>query len=217
MNVDLLARYYDLRAPEYDAIYQSIEWQPDFANLGRWLQREVAGKEVLEIACGTGHWTAVAHSTAPFVVGIDINESMLQIARRKFSAPSVHFIQGDAHNLPTLPYRFSCGMAHSWLSHLPKPSLSAFVNQFSRHLQPRAKMLFIDGKYILGRGKPFARKDTNGNTYQVRTAPGNLKFEIIKNFLPKQELFDLFTPFAGNRIHYQEFDSLWALSVQLLR
>ncbi len=214
MNDEVLAKYYDARAPEYDLIYQKPRQHRDYERLRLWLQHEVRGTKTLEVACGTGRWTEVAGSAAELVVATDINESVLQIARRRISNQSVRFIRADAYSLPSFPFRFSCGMAHSWLSHVPKQRLSLFVNQFSGRLQPGSKLLFSDGKYVAGYGKPFSMRDDYGNTFQMRSVP-NAKFEIIKNFLSRQELFALFAPLCGNSIHYEEWDYLWALKAHL--
>jgi len=43
-----------------------------------------AGHEILEIGCGTGTLAAMMTARGAHVVGIDISESMLAAARRKF-------------------------------------------------------------------------------------------------------------------------------------
>src|SRR6266576_1374265 len=100
MSDNSLAKYYDVRAPEYDVIYQKPQQQRDLKRLRLWLQHEVTGTKTLEVACGTGHWTAVAGCTAQFVVGTDINESVLEIARQRISNRTVRFIRADAYALP---------------------------------------------------------------------------------------------------------------------
>ncbi len=73
------------------------EWAPhlvDMAEAG-------AGDEVLDVACGTG---IVARSaadrvgTTDRVVGLDLNEAMLAVARRLY--PDLDWRQGDAGSLP---------------------------------------------------------------------------------------------------------------------
>jgi len=38
---------------------------------------------VLEAACGTGYWTAVAAEAVTHVTAFDVNESVLELARAK--------------------------------------------------------------------------------------------------------------------------------------
>ena len=52
-----IKEYYAARAGEYDRIYQKPERQVDLRKIESWLQTTLAGRAVLEIACGTGYWT----------------------------------------------------------------------------------------------------------------------------------------------------------------
>jgi ubiquinone/menaquinone biosynthesis C-methylase UbiE len=62
------------------------------------------GKRVLEIACGTGRFTAMLASEGADIVGLDISEAMLQQGRRKTRELGVddhlEFMRGDAARLP---------------------------------------------------------------------------------------------------------------------
>ena len=48
---------YAARAREYESIYEKPERQPDLRKLERLLPDMLAGRRVLELACGTGYWT----------------------------------------------------------------------------------------------------------------------------------------------------------------
>ncbi|PIF90927.1 hypothetical protein CLU86_1824 [Acidovorax sp. 62] len=49
--------YYAARAKEYDQIYAKPTRQADLRQMEAWLPTVLAGRNVLEIACGTGYWT----------------------------------------------------------------------------------------------------------------------------------------------------------------
>ena len=213
-NEENLANYYSQRVQEYDAIYSKPEQQNDFAHLRKWLKHEVGGRRVLEVACGTGYWTEVAARSAQFIVATDFNESMLAVAREKSVSGSSQFIRADAYELPRFQQRFSCGMAHFWLSHVPKTGLASFVQKFVSHLDPQSKLLFIDSKYVAGYRKPPSKIDGAGDAYQLRMLKDGSTFEIIKNFLTKQELLNLFAPIS-RKVEFEELDYLWSLKVQL--
>jgi ubiquinone/menaquinone biosynthesis C-methylase UbiE len=60
-----------------------------------------SGQRVLDVACGTGTLTreiAARVGSKGSVVGVDINDGMLEVARRK--APNVELRQGSAESLP---------------------------------------------------------------------------------------------------------------------
>jgi len=64
----------------------------------------VEGKDVLEIACGTGRFTVMLAERGANVVGLDISAEMLSEAREKARArgvgDAVEFLRGDAGRLP---------------------------------------------------------------------------------------------------------------------
>jgi SAM-dependent methyltransferase len=62
----------------------------------------VEGKDVLEIACGTGRFTVALAERGANVVGLDISAEMLAQGREKArrAGRSVDFLRGDAGRLP---------------------------------------------------------------------------------------------------------------------
>lgn len=73
----------------------------------RKLRRRVAdcvhlppGARLLDVATGTGGQARAFSAQAQEVVGVDMSEAMLRVARRTNRAPNVHFRQADAARLP---------------------------------------------------------------------------------------------------------------------
>ena len=64
MNDGSLEAYYSVRAPVYEAIYEKPERQADLTVLKQLVPSLLAGRDVLEVACGTGYWTQVIGSFA---------------------------------------------------------------------------------------------------------------------------------------------------------
>jgi len=87
------------------------EWAPHLCDLAG----VRPGQRVLDVACGTGIVARVAADRlagAGRVVGVDLNEAMLAVARRV--RPDVEWRQGDAEALPFPPASFDrvlCQMA----------------------------------------------------------------------------------------------------------
>ncbi len=59
----------------------------------------VSGSKVLELGCGTGHWSEFLSEMGFHVTATDISEAMLSLATRK-KIERVSFQQADASNLP---------------------------------------------------------------------------------------------------------------------
>jgi ubiquinone/menaquinone biosynthesis C-methylase UbiE len=187
--MDKLAEYYAKRAPEYERFYDKPERQADLALLKKRVAALCAGRRVLEVACGTGWWTAALAPAAAQVTALDVNEETLRIARSKPLAPGrVEFLRADAYALPDLGRRHDLLFAAFWWSHVPLERLEAFLDGCVRSIAPGALLAFLDGRYVEGSSTPLSRRDAAGNTYQARKLEDGSAHEVLKNFPPDGEL-----------------------------
>jgi SAM-dependent methyltransferase len=180
--------YYQARAREYEAVYAKPERQRDLAQLRHWLAQRARGRTILELACGTGYWTAIAAATARYILATDLNPRPLALARAKTPGANVAFCRADAYALPLFDRRFDCGMAHFWWSHVPLNKIGAFVAHFCSRLSPGASLLMIDNRFVPGSSTPLSRRDADGNTYRTRTLSSGAQHEVIKNFPTPREI-----------------------------
>jgi ubiquinone/menaquinone biosynthesis C-methylase UbiE len=60
---------------------------------------KVPVQSVLELGCGTGHWTEFLSSLGFSVTALDVSEAMLRIARQK-NIPNAKILNADASSLP---------------------------------------------------------------------------------------------------------------------
>lgn len=206
-----LKHYYARRAGEYEQIYQKPERQSDIAALKDLLQNLLAGRDVLEIACGTGFWTEAIAQTARSIFATDINEEVLEIARNKFYAPEkVRFRQIDALSLDEVRNQFNAGFAGFWLSHLPKSQVKDFLENLHAKLFTGGLIVLIDNRYTKG-STPISRNDDEGNTYQTRQLADGTQYEIIKNFFTSDDFRALLDSIAEN-VNLTELEYFWCLS-----
>ncbi len=100
-----LRRYYDQRAPEYEQIYLPRDEQHgrELGELSRELRQALRGRRVLEVACGTGYWTACAARVALRLTATNASLPMLAEAREKRLPPNVELLPRDAYDLAGLP------------------------------------------------------------------------------------------------------------------
>ena len=184
-----LRGYYARRAQEYERIYTKPERQEDLRSLRDFVGRTFAGKDVLEIACGTGYWTEILSQAANSVSAIDINEEVLAIARSKpMDQHKVTILRGDAYALPEFPKPFSAGLAVFWWSHVLKSRQRDFLKNLQRAFAPGATIVFIDNTFVAGSSTPISRTDNEGNTYQMRKLDDGSTHEVLKNFPTEDEL-----------------------------
>jgi SAM-dependent methyltransferase len=78
----------------------------------RALLPDVAGKRALDLGCGVGQWAQyLAEQGAADVIGVDLSERMLEIARAEFSHPCLTFQRASMEEASFPPERFDLVMS----------------------------------------------------------------------------------------------------------
>src|SRR5256885_17152605 len=94
--------YYAARAHEYERVYEKPERRDDLAILHRIIPELFLGRDVLEVACGTGYWTRRIGASAAHVTACDLVDEVLALPTAK--QPLVQRVEhqtADAFNLVT--------------------------------------------------------------------------------------------------------------------
>jgi SAM-dependent methyltransferase len=181
--------YYEARAHEYDAVYEKPERQADLARLRAWLPPVLDGRRVLEVAAGTGYWTALYADRALSALATDVSTETLNVARARRSwLATVQFSQADAFGLASVAGAFDAALAGFFWSHIPVGLLDGFLGGLAGRLDRPAVLVFIDNRYVAGSNHPVTRSDTDGNTYQQRRLADGSTWEVIKNFPAAEEI-----------------------------
>jgi demethylmenaquinone methyltransferase/2-methoxy-6-polyprenyl-1,4-benzoquinol methylase len=203
-------KYYAARAAEYDQVYAKPERQADLRKIERWLPSVLAGRSVLEIACGTGYWTRIFAPYCARVVAIDSALETIRVARSHATFGSVEFVVGDAYDLPVQPRPLGAGFAGFWWSHIPHARVGEFIRGFHAALEPGAPVVLLDNLFVPGSSTPIAEQDPEGNTFQIRPLTDGTSHRVLKNFPTKRELLAALSPQA-TRLRYHEWEFYWAL------
>ena len=210
-----MVAYYAERAQEYERIYEKPERREQLGQLKRLVRDTLTGRRVLEVACGTGYWTAVAAESAAHVTAFDVHESVLELARGKGLDPRrVKFLLGDAYEPPPFEERFSAALVAFWWSHMPRSRVNAFLERFHAFLEPGAIVLCLDNTFVPGQSTPITRVDVDGNTFQTRRLENGHEFEVLKNYPTEEELRTTIGPFADN-VEVKWLQHYWALNYRL--
>jgi ubiquinone/menaquinone biosynthesis C-methylase UbiE len=184
-----LADYYRRRAREYDDVFAQPVLRADLGALGLRLRALLAGKAVLEVAAGTGYWTAVYADDARSVLATDINREVLDIATARRAWPaSVEFRLADAFDLGQLPGSFEAAFVGFFWSHVPLGDIDRFLAAVTGPLEPGALVIIVDNNYVEGRNHPVTDRDAQGNTYQRRRLADGSEWKLLKNFPTPDDL-----------------------------
>ncbi len=190
MNSDIVS-YYKERAKEYEKIYKKPERQNDLLLAEKILQETFAGKDVFEIACGTGYWTEKISATAKSILATDINDTVIKVARsKKYSPAKVDFQIGNIFNLANLDKHESLFGGFIY-SHIKLQNLKDFFAITNSLVKKGGTIVFMDNIYVEGSNIPLTDKDDSGNTYQTRILENGTTHRVLKNFPTEESLRQL--------------------------
>jgi len=217
MSQETLLDYYGRRAHEYERIYRKPERQSDLIRLREHLRRVLGGHRVLELACGTGYWTAAIADTANSVLATDASDEVLAVARTKrLDSARVSFASADAYNPTHIHYQrdFTAGFAAFWWSHVLMARLPSFLEHFHAALLPGARVAFADNRFVPGSSTPICRMDDAGNTYELRYLQDGSSHEVLKNFPSREQLLASIRPYS-DAVEILTFDYHWCVTYDI--
>jgi len=211
-----MAAYYAQRAAYYERVYFKPERQHDLRAMEAWIAQPFAGRDVLELAGGTGWWTPHGATHAQHWLATDLNEETLAVARAKPGLPaSVEFSLADAYTLQGLDgRRFNAAFTGCWWSHVPLPRLPAWLATLHGALDPGAKVVMLDNSFVQTSSTPIHRQDLEGNTYQWRVLDDGSRHEVVKNFPTLAQASAVLGPRARH-VTWHAWEHYWALEYEL--
>ncbi len=192
-----LPDYYRRRASTYERIYHKPERQADLRAMEAWLPSAFSGRRVLEVACGTGWWTAFGARDAASWLTTDINPETMDIARSKALPACVRFETVDADTLAQIEGRtFDGAFAGCWWSHVQLERLPGWLALLHQRLEPGARVVMLDNSFVQASSTPLTRSDAAGNSYQTRTLDDGSVHEVLKNYPSREQAIAMLGPRA---------------------
>jgi SAM-dependent methyltransferase len=188
--------YYRARAPLYDEWWlrtgsytltpeRKVEWDTEVARLEEAVDDLRPEGRVLELACGTGLWTARLMRHAEHIVAVDSSSEVIELNRARTTGARVEYIQADIFSWQP-PGHFDVVFFSFWLSHVPPARFSSFWDLVRRSLAPGGRAIFIDNLWGDGT-RPSGAKPTTFE--QTRSdADDDRDYLIVKVFYEPDEL-----------------------------
>jgi SAM-dependent methyltransferase len=104
--------------------------------------RFVAGKTVLDVACGEGYGSALLAHSAAAVVGVDIDPEAVAHARRKYARKNLTFACGAAEAIPLAgQHLFDVIVSFETVEHLTAEAQQRYARELKRLLKPAGQLL----------------------------------------------------------------------------
>jgi SAM-dependent methyltransferase len=195
-----LVPYYEARAAEYDDWYlrrgryahgpvQDMAWQMELDRATTWLDRLPLRGEIVELAAGTGWWTALL-ATKGELHAYDAAPAPLDLARARLVAHGLraHLHVRDAWAPPDRPV--DSLFAGFWLSHVPRARLAAFLGLALRWLRPGGTIALIDSLEDPASG-PRERAEAPAPDLALRRLADGRTFTIPKVFYQPDEVVEV--------------------------
>jgi ubiquinone/menaquinone biosynthesis C-methylase UbiE len=196
---------FDLLADKYDSWYESAKGRMydrmEKKAISRYLPTSVKGKKLLEVGCGTGHWSRVFSEYGFEVTGIDVSERMIDIAKSK-NIPNASFQVADAHSLPFADETFDVTAVITTLEFV-RDAETAVREMIRCTRRPGGQLLVgtLNGLARLNRNRkkrpesPYAKAllFSPGQLKQLLAPYGRVRM-VTTGFVPKQTVLLPLTP-----------------------
>src|SRR5262245_41916698 len=195
--------YYDKRAAAMEAAYQGEPPAWVLAMVAD-MQAALRGRRVLEVACGTGHWTRFAAEAAVHVTAMDAAPRMLELARAKDCGAT--FVEGDAYRLADIPGEFNAGLAMQWFSHIPRTRIGEFLTGWHRRIGPGAPV-FLAANQVMPYTSTFGKPGTD-DTFEEREL-GCKRCVSAKNYFTAADLHAILAPYAADVVIHEGVRWWW--------
>ena len=191
--------YYRARAGEYDEWFLrrgrydrgadlNAQWFAEAGAVAAALDAFRPAGAVLELACGTGLWTARLAAAAACVTAVDASAEMLAINRARVGPPAVTYVEADVFAWEPPAHAFDVVFFSFWLSHVPPERFDAFWAIVRRALRPGGRFFLIDSRHEPTATAVDDRLPERTATTLMRRLNDGRAFEIIKVFYEPDSL-----------------------------
>ncbi|RKX25458.1 MAG: hypothetical protein DRP45_05860 [Candidatus Zixiibacteriota bacterium] len=190
-----LQEYYRARAPEYEQIYyrDNPQRRAEIDEQAGLLRDLVKGKDVLELACGTGYWTKIMSETASSIMAVDSAPEMLVEARKKTYRVPVEFAEADMFTESFGSDKYDIVALGFWFSHQPKQEYDRLFEVLAAPLKKTGQIWMIDNNPPAeGPEMRPVGIDHFGNKYKKRFLDNGEEYVILKNYFSRDDLVGYF-------------------------
>ena len=191
--------YYRARVDEYDEWFhrhgrydrgaeQTTAWRAEVEVVRSWLaDLDLDGRDVLELAPGTGLWTVELLDAGASVTAVDAAPEMLEALRRRCEGPRLTTVLADLFSwAPARAY--DAVVACFFMSHVPDARFDAFLEMLADAVAVGGRVFLLDGvREHASTARDHVLGDASSQTMERRLDDGRT-FEIVKVFRGDEEL-----------------------------
>jgi len=229
MTVEKSSRFdFDVLANKYDSWYESAKGvmydRLEKRAIAKYLLGKRRGTKLLEVGCGTGHWTQFFSEYGFEVTGVDVSERMIDIAKSK-NISNASFQVADGHSLPFADDSFDVTAAITTLEFVR--DAESVIQEMVRCTRKPAGQLLIGTLNVLARVNRNRKQNFESSYAKAQLfSPSQLKqllarygetCVITAGFIPRQEHLLPFSPLIDTigRLLHISYGAFIAAEVRL--
>lgn len=204
MTDDILRQqidYYRARASEYDEWFYRLkrydrgealnqQWFDEVETVVQALRGLGSFDHALELAAGTGIWTAHLAQMAEHVTAVDASEEMLTINVQKMHPAHVHYVQGDLFEWQPSE-QYDLVFFSFWLSHVPPELTAEFLDKVFNAVRPGGHVFLVDSLPDESSTAADQSVTTSAQARQMRRLNDGREFQIVKIYYRPETLTPL--------------------------
>lgn len=181
--------YYRAIAAEYDEAVKRDRGEPERPELEAAVARFEPSGAALELAAGTGQWTAVLARYATTLTIVDAAPEMLAINRANLASAAIPIEYMEADIFEWEPRRsYDVVFFASWLSHVPRARFAPFWELVARCLAPNGRVFFIDEVSPVFEASDHVLQDIVEHGVSLRRSFDGRRFTIVKVYRTPEQL-----------------------------
>lgn len=145
------------------------------------------GARVLDVGCAAGRDSAILRDAGFDVVGVDLSENLLELARKRVIG--VDFQLMDARELNMKPNTFDGVWVHAMLLNLDRSEIPSVFQGIWKTMKPRATLLVGvkegEGEKFIGEAlvENMKRRETYFGQSEMEDLLRSSRFEITKSYV----------------------------------
>jgi SAM-dependent methyltransferase len=189
MSLDLYYRrmleYYDGAKHRYDDAslrkYAREGLHPFLQPIVEEARRVFAETRVMDLACGVGNWCRALAPSVKTILGVDLSEKLLEIAREATDAGNVSYFCDDAMTLHRVQGEFDGCFHFNFFNHVPHADWLRFLDRLHARLGA-GKLVMMGAQKLLAARKKEILTWTDEVNDPVQANPrGETNYYIVEN------------------------------------
>ena len=166
----------------------------------------VAGRRVLDIACGTGYGTQLMATTAKHVHGVDYSADSIAYAKGHYAATNAAYLEGDALAIPLKDHSVDVVVSFETIEHIP---------DYQGYLKEIKRVLVPGGTVVVS--TPNRPESPRGNHYHLKEFTRPELERLLRRSFDHVEMYFQGVWFATGVFGLAKYEGQWQDPLEVVK